>query len=255
MLELGGYLAFTISLGITLGIDVMVTTISRFRREGLTFLNWALSLAGTHAGLPAAGYFIFWVIGNGAPALHSLLSFLGFLFTTAVVYEMLCEALGTEPKFSVTTKLSHVLRIDKVRAKHVAVVLSVSWDSLAFGLGLMPITQSGGWSTIMVVSAFVIFGVIVGLMAAGSLIVAKKLRERNFSDPKKLAVLNLAGTACEMAVIEGFAINLLWSIFSNSNSVSLSILMSGCLTLAILSTKASTLWREAMEEAVESVKG
>ena len=210
MYDFANYWIPVLFLGTGLALDGGIATISRFHNEKLSFRNWSLALAFTHSAFPAFSYFLFWGAATTFTFsyLHESLGVIGFLFIAAVVYEILCEALGTDPRFSVSDGLSHLFRVDKSASKHFALVLSVSWDALMSGQVLL--AEAANWTLAMMIAAFLIFGGFIAFGCTATLIVAKKLRDRDFSDVNKLAKFNLIGTLCEISIIGGFGINALW---------------------------------------------
>lgn len=254
MFDLQGYFIPVSVFGAGIAVDVAITTISRFKNKKLTFVNWALFLAATHTLFPAFSYSLFWGTATISPKLYSLLGILGFLFISAVVYEIVCEALGTEPRFSLTDKLSHFFGVDRNKTRHFAIVLSVSWDALLCGPALLPMARSNDWSVTMMFFAFLIFGSVVALTGSVFLHLAKRLRERNFSDVVELATFNLAGTFFELSVICGFGLNSLWSAFSSNNNVYWSIGFAAYFMFTVFIAHAPTLWQTASDEATESIE-
>ena len=83
------------------------------------------------------------------------------LLVSALVYEILFEALGKEPKYTLSHLFSKLLRVGKMKTRHLAIILSVSWDALLFGPVVIAQVKSGDWTNDMIILAFCLFGIIV----------------------------------------------------------------------------------------------
>ena len=137
---------------------------------------WALPLGITHSVLPAASFVIFYIAGGDSQWFVGLI---GFLFISLVVYEILWEALGLEPSFSLSDWLGKVLKTTKTFGRKLAVIMSVSWDAALCGPGVIAEAQLNHWSTIDIIIAFVVFGLVAALGAAALLTIGARLHNSN----------------------------------------------------------------------------
>ena len=105
----------------------------------------------------------------------------------------------------------------------------------------------------MMVLAFCLFGLIVGVTAILALGANILLRKKHFSDVTRLAKFNFRGTFCELSIIGSFGPLSLWAGFSNESNWYLSILGTTILFLIIFIGNQQALLQHALQEATESV--
>lgn len=249
------YWLLIIPFGFGLAIDLFIATLSRFRDDSLTTLNWAGALGLTHSLGPAASFALFWAIGEQYPSLQEWLGLLGALLIYLVIYEIIHEEMGRQPPISISGILSAVLPTNKQSARHFVIVMSVSWDALLCAPALIPLAEEGHWNTMQLGGAFLTFGLMAGATAYITLKVASRWRKQHFANVAQLVRYKLFGSFVALSVIGGFGIMALCVAVGADCGLLYSLTISALLMSFVFMINGKLLLRQARLEALESISG
>lgn len=193
-----------ILMGTGIAIDVLIVTLSKFRNTTLSLKTWTLPITFTHLCFPAIGYYLFWGLSEMFPSLRLSIGLTGFLLVSLVVYEIIWEAIGLTPWFSISSFTSQVFGITEDDSRHAMAIMAVSWDALWSGPAISAQAITEGWTAAEVFLSFFIAGLVVTLIAQGALGIALHLRTIRFHNEAKLARFDIWGKYFELSVISGF---------------------------------------------------
>ena len=214
------FLIPSILMGLGIAVDVAIATVVRFRDAAMTFRTWTAPVAIAHILLPAAGYYLWWILGTAAPALGLPLGLLAFALIFAFLFETFCEWIGVEAPFSLskfaTRALTGAPESPEMAIRHghwtaTMAVLAVSMDALWSGPAKAAQVYSGGWDTPQVLLSFVVAGLVVAVVAEAALILAKLLRRIELADTGTMAAALVLAKFAEIAVLGGFGFLALWN--------------------------------------------
>lgn len=247
---------WVIVLGFAFSItgDAAIFTVSKFHNKKLGFLNWAAFLAFTHGTFPALSFIIFIALASISTEVGIAVNIFGVVMISAVVYEMLCDAFATKPKFSLSGWIECQTGLHKRKAKHFTKVLAVSWDAFTLGPILIQFAKDENWNNYEVAMTFVIFAVVVGLSISAILGLSIWMRKKHFSDVGKLTKLNFYGNFFEISVISSFAVALLLGTFSTDSNILMSLLVSITIFTTVFAANKETLWKKATADAIEAIE-
>ncbi len=249
------YWLLVIPFGLGLAIDLFIATLSRFRDDSLTTLNWASALGLTHGLGPAASFALFWAIGEQYPSLQEWLGLLGALLIYLVIYEIIHEEMGRQPVVSLSGILSAVLPTSKQSARHFVIVMSVSWDALLCAPALIPLAEEGHWGMAKLGGAFLTFGFMAGATAYITLKVASQWRIQHFANVAQLVRYKLFGSFVALSVIGGFGVMAFCVTVGADCGLLYSLTISMLLMFFIFIINGKLLLRQARLEALESISG
>jgi hypothetical protein len=207
----------SILMGVGIAIDVAMATVSKFRDRTMSFQNWTLPIMGTHILFPAFGYYGFWGLRKEFSILTPVLGGVGFLFVFLFVYEVVCEAIGKEPVFGISSWFSDLMGLKEDDTRRIIAILAVSWDALWSGPAKAAQAVVGNWTTSEVMLSFPVAGVTVALVAELSLAVARSLQRKKFDSVETLAQWFFWGKYVELSVIGGFGVLSLLQVFGTGN--------------------------------------
>jgi hypothetical protein len=210
MLDFGNFLFPCMLMGFGIAIDVMLATTAKFRDRSLNLRSWTLPIMGTHIVFPAFGYYVFWGLTATIPALDLLWGVIGFGLVALFVYEVVCESIGFEPIFGISSWFSSLVGLDENDSRRFVAILAVSWDALWSGPAKAAQATAGHWTNYEVFVSFFIAGTTVAVFAQTSLWLALALRKMKFENPQSLAQWNCFGKWVELSVIGGFGFLSLW---------------------------------------------
>ena len=239
------FLIPSILMGLGVAIDVALATLAKFQDYSLSWKNWTFPVTLTHTFFPAFGYFLFWSLDEALPALHALLGITGFILVAAFVYEVLCESVGTKPKFGISAWIGEKIGLAEGDARTFVAVLAVSWDALWSGPAKAAQAAAGDWSGFEVVLSFIIAGVVVALIAEAALTLTRYLRKQNFENSHALGNYIVLGKYFELSVIGGFGVLALWNAFSPAADLYASISIAAILLLFFFIAKFKLLKQNA----------
>jgi hypothetical protein len=241
-------------MGIGIAIDVTIATLSKFRDTDLSLKTWTVPITLTHIGFPAVGYYLFWGMSETLPGTELMLGVIGFTLVALFVYEVLCEAIGVEPVFGISSFISRVFGLEEDDSRRFIAILAVSWDALWSGPAKAAQAAAGNWSNPEVFSSFFVAGLTVAVIAQLALIAAKQLRRINFKNTKGLARFNFYGKFVELSVIGGFGVLSLWQGLGHGNlyqSIGISAVVLGIVFISF----HKQMLRGELEEAADAISG
>ncbi len=250
-----GYWLLVIPFGLSLSVDLFVATLSRFRDDSLTALNWAGALGLTHGLGPAASFALFWAIGAQFPNLQGWLGLLGALLIYLVIYEIVHEEMGKQPAISISGILSTILPTSKQSARHFIIVMSVSWDALLCAPALIPLAEGARWNAVQLGGAFLTFGLMAGATAYVTLQVASRWRKQHFANVEQLVRYKVLGSFVALSVIGGFGIMALSAAFGEDFALLPSVAVSTVLMFFVFMSNRKLMLRQAHLEAQEAISG
>jgi len=207
----------SILMGLGIAVDVAIATVVRFRDSTMTFRSWTAPVALAHVLLPAAGYYLWWILGSAAPALSLPLGLLAFTLISLFLLEAFYEWIGSKPPFALSDFAAGALAGSGRATDHrsgMLAIMAVSMDALWSGPAKAAQVSSGNWGTTEVLLSFVIAGVVVAVVAEAALILANLLRRIKIRDLTKMSVALVLGKFAEMAVLGAFGLLALWNAFS-----------------------------------------
>lgn len=222
-------------MGLGIAIDVAIATIARFRDPTMTFRSWTVPVAIAHIVLPAVGYYSWWGLGQISSLLILPLGLIAFILVAVFIHEAYCEWIDSEPKITweplVEPFISTLTAGERGR---LIMVLAVSMDALWSGPAKAAQAASGGWNWLEVMFSFFVAGLVVALVAQGSLAIANRLRKIKFDRETLLSVYLVIGKFGEAVILLGFGVLSLWNAFSpwiGLGSLWISIFISSVLLL------------------------
>lgn len=241
-------------MGLGIAIDVFIGTIAKFQDKRLSWRSWTLPVTFTHIAFPAFGYFIFWNVSTAMPEAKIILGCIGFLFVALFIYEVVCETAGKEPIFGLSKTVSRLSGFAANDIRLLIAILAVSWDALWSGPAKAAQAAAGNWSDIQVGLSFVIAGLVVAIIAEVALVLAKRLRQKQFTNAMVLAQWNMFGKFIELTVIGGFGVLSLWHAFSDAANLYVTVLIScGILGLVFFGLRRS-IYQTQFSEAISATK-
>ncbi len=249
-----GFWLPSILMGLGIAIDVALATTSQFRNQSLGFKTWTLPIMATHIGFPAIGYYLFWGLGEAVPFLSIVLGILGFILVALFVYEVICESIGVEPIFGISTWIAGVFGLEEGDSRRFIAILAVSWDALWSGPAKAAQAAAGNWTTTEVFLSFLVAGVVVAIVAQVSLWVALWLRRRKFKNAVTMARTFFYAKQAELSVIGGFGVLSLWQGVLGNGNLYYSIALAFIVIFVIFSVLRRRLMRNELGEAREAVE-
>ncbi len=241
-------------MGMGIAIDVAMATVSKFQDRSTTFWNWTLPIMATHIGFPALGYYGFWGLRYEFPGLSSALGVVGFLFVLAFVYEVVCETIGIEPVFGISSSFSNMMGLKENDTRRFIAILAVSWDALWSGPAKAAQAAAGNWTTAEVVLSFPVAGVTVAVIAQLSLIVARLLQKQKFESANEMASWFFWGKYVELSVIGGFGVLSLMQVLANGVNLYWSVAIAAALLGVVWTRFVSEISKSSQDEAEEAIE-
>ncbi len=244
----------SILMGVGIAIDVAMATVSKFRDRTMSFQNWTLPIMGTHILFPAFGYYGFWGLRKEFSALTPVLGFVGFIFVFLFVYEVVCEAIGKEPVFGISSWFSDRMGLKEDDTRRIIAILAVSWDALWSGPAKAAQAAAGNWTIMEVVLSFPVAGMTVALVAEASLAVARILQRKKFESSEEMAWWFVWGKYFELSVIGGFGVLSLIQTFASGN-IYFSVVIAGWVLACVWFVFAPEILESSRKDAKEAVAG
>jgi hypothetical protein len=191
------YLLACIVMGLGIGFDVVLATLSRLRHiSSDNSWLWVKRISFTHVLFPMIGYYFFVGLFRSYPFLRILLGIIAFSLVVIFLFDIVKGWLSQDSQDSDESPFAW------------AVVLSVSWDALFSGPAKS--AQAIGWSSRQVLVSFIISGAVVTSMAIIAVIIAKAIR-RAITDilgteVYRLSILHLAMMYFEFVILSYFGV-------------------------------------------------
>lgn len=242
-----------ILMGFGIAIDVTIATLSKFRDTELSLKTWTVPITVTHVVFPAIGYYFFWGMGVWLPTLQMILGITGFLLVALFLYEVLCESMGKEPVFGISSFIAKSFGLEEEDSRRFIAILAVSWDALWSGPAKASQADAENWTNNEVFLSFFIAGITVAVIAQIALVSAYWLRKIHFHNPERLASFNFWGKYTELSVIGGFGILSLWHGVFGGGNLYISIAITFAIMLYIFLRFREDIMNNEIEEAEEAV--
>ena len=191
------YLLACIAMGLGIGFDVVLATLSRLRHiSSQNSWLWVKRISFTHVLFPMIGYYFFIGLFRSYSFLRILLGIIAFSLVAIFLFDIVKGWLSQDSQDSDESPFAW------------AVVLSVSWDALFSGPAKS--AQAIGWSSRQVLISFVISGFVVMSMAHIAVIIAKAI-QRAITDilgteVYRLSMLHLAMMYFEFVILFYFGV-------------------------------------------------
>ena len=244
--EMASFVSASCLMGLGIALDVAVATLVRFRDSTMSFRSWTFPITLTHIGLPAIGYYGWWMLGKEFVGLAAFLGIAAFVLITLFLYETVCGWIDVAPRVSLEPVTRRLLgRFDQASHGRWLAILAVSMDALWSGPAKAAQARSGSWSDAEVAVSFLLAGIVVALVAQTALIAANWLARRGTVDIEGLSRKLVLAKVSELVVLGGFGVLSLWNGFSfqfGLGDLARSILVSGVIALAF----AAVFWRQLL---------
>lgn len=242
-----------ILMGFGIAIDVTIATLSKFRDSDLSLKTWTVPITITHVVFPAIGYYFFWGMGVWMPSLHTILGIIGFLLVALFVYEVMCESIGKEPIFGISSFIAKFFGLEENDSRRFVAILAVSWDALWSGPAKAAQADAGNWTTNEVFLSFFVAGLAVAIIAQLALGIAFLLRKIQFHDSMMLAKFNFWGKYIELSVIGGFGTLSLWNGLLGNGNLYIAISITFIMMTIVFAKYREKLLNNELAEAEESI--
>ncbi|KXJ99803.1 MAG: hypothetical protein UZ19_OD1000301 [Parcubacteria bacterium OLB19] len=240
-------------MGFGIAIDVTIATLSKFRDNDLSLKTWTVPITITHVVFPAIGYYFFWGMGVWLPSLQMILGIIGFLLVALFIYEVMCESMGTEPVFGISSFIAKFFGLEEDDSRRFVAILAVSWDALWSGPAKSAQADAGNWTNNEVFLSFFVAGLAVAIIAQVALGIAFLLRKVKFHNPESLARFNFWGKFVELSVIGGFGVLSLWHGLIDGGNLYISIIIASAIMFLVFTKYRKNLIESEMSEAQEAV--
>ena len=169
-------IAFSLSVGLTISIDIFFFTLARASVEKLDWRNWTVPAAMAHIVLMGIVVGMFYSIGHSFQFLRLPLGLLGAIIIGRYLYELTSEWRCVETKWSLTKTLDVRFSQSWLLSWLKASVLAVSWDCIPVAAGITAETDT--WTGFQLASGLLVIGVTVAVATQASLIVNWAIRQR-----------------------------------------------------------------------------
>ncbi|MEZ4103700.1 MAG: hypothetical protein R3B60_00210 [Candidatus Paceibacterota bacterium] len=243
-----------ILMGFGIAIDVTIATLAKFRDRELSLRTWTIPITITHIVFPAVGYYFFWGMSTWMPGLQTILGITGFLLVALFLYEVLCESMGKEPVFGISSFVAKLFGLQEDDTRRFIAILAVSWDALWSGPAKESQAEVEKWTNNEVFLSFFIAGIAVAVIAQIALAAAYWLRKIRFHDPEKLSRFTYWGKYVELSVIGGFGVLSLWYGIVGGGDLYVSIAVTFGIMWFVFSKFREELMENELTEAKDAVE-
>ncbi len=250
-MDISNFLIPCLLMGFGIAFDVAIATTSKFRDNDLSLKTWTIPITITHVVFPAIGYYFFWGMGVLLPNLQMILGIIGFLLVALFIYEVLCESMGKEPIFGISSFIAKCFGLEENDSRRFIAILAVSWDALWSGPAKAAQAAAGSWTNNEVFLSFFIAGIAVAIIAQLALGIAFLLRKKQFHNSMKLAKFYFWGKYIELSVIGGFGTLSLWHGLVGNGNIYASIILTAVIILLIFIKYREELMNNELSEAEE----
>lgn len=243
------------SLGATLAIDVAIVTISHFRDEHASFLNWTVPVASIHFVLLATFHSIFWSVAKTSVALLPFVGVAAFILVMSLVQEVVLQTIGKEPLFSLTGGVKNFFNLDDHSSKRFIVMLAISLDAPASSPVISTLAKSRHWSLPQMCLFLLLAGIAVAVVTQTALTVARLLRKRRFHAAEQMARWFVWAKFVELSVIGGFGIASPWESIWGDSSLFKSIFVMASIIGFIWIIYRGVIFQNELKNANEAIEG
>ena len=191
------FICASIFMGLGVGVDVAAATFARARQmQGLAvILLWVIGVSLTHSLFPMLGYLLTYFSVNALPALTPVIGIIAFICISFYLKNELITFARPQQQQPIPGNQMLVT---------CGVILAVSWDALWSGPAKS--AQVVGWPESLVWLSFIIVGVVVALLALGSLLLALKLGKLLSSNSYSVVCINWLSASVQYSVIGYFGV-------------------------------------------------
>ncbi len=135
-------IAFSLSVGLTISIDIFFFTLARASVEKLDWRNWTVPAVIAHVVLMGILVGMFYSLSHSFQFLRLPLGLLGAIIISRYLYELTNEWRCVETKWSLTKTLEDRFGQSWLLSWLKASVLAVSWDCIPVAAGITAETDT-----------------------------------------------------------------------------------------------------------------